>query len=1255
VVGRARNTDAVWVDVIPSLVAFGSDLAKEAAGAGTRAGQQVAVELERVATQAGQQAGKQLGSGIAAAAAKVDQLGAALRDARNKEEDAAGRVRVAEEKLNEARERGKKSQVAAAEEALAKARRQSAAAADDATRASKSLEKAEKDAAEATDDAVEATNSGGRGLGEYASQLGGAAKAAAGFAAAAIGVGAGVDLISQALVGTDIQATLSAQLGSTPEMAAEFGSIAGRLYAHNYGESLQGVAEGLRAVWQSGALAEDATGAQIEDITGKALNLQKVFGVDLTKAMRAVGVMMRTDMAPNAETALDIVVRGFQQGVNVADDYLDTLNEYSTQFRKLGLDGATATAILSQGLKAGARDADVVADALKEFSIRSIDGSTATSAAYKTLGLDAAATAQQIAAGGDGAAAGLQTVLDRLRGIEDPVLQAQAAVGLFGTKAEDLGAALFALDPQAAVNGLGDVAGAAQRMGETIAASPQATLDTFIRSTKQWGVDVLGGQVVPVLIDFIGWITGDLVPALVSAGEWVQRNKDWLVPLVIVVGTFAIAYKAVAIAMELWAARAAIATAAQWALNVALTANPVGLIIAAIAALVAGFIYFWNTSDAFRGFWIGLWETIKSAAMSVWSGFLQPVFGAIVTAIRWVGDAAVWLWQNAFVPAYEAIAAAATWLWSNVLQPVFNFIDTAVRILAAVIVTLFVAPAVVAFKLFAAIGLWLWQNALQPSFEAIGAGATWLWQSVLKPFVDLNVAAFRLMAGVAIWLWQNGIQPAFDGIAVVANWLWLNVISPFVDLNVAAFRMIGDAAAFLWSGVQIAFDGIAAVANWLWLNVISPFVDFNVNAFRMIASSAMWLWQNGIQPAFDGIASVVRWVYDNTIAKVFDGMRTGVDSVGSAFNSAVDWIGRTWDSLKSKLAGPVNFVINAVYNDGIRSVWNKVAGIVGVGELPFASPLTFAGGGVVSGYAPGRDVVPSLLSPGESVLVPELTAAIGPRNILAANYAASGRRGTVSGRGRGVAAFAGGGIVGNLLDWVSGVGDDAVRLWKDPIGTIKSSIGSSGWADMMARAPARLIAQGAEYLWGKIKSFFGFSNDAAAQAAGAAGGTPMGWQQMWSIISAQFPAATLNSALRPGDPGYHGKGRAIDIGGPMDAINRWIAQVYPNSTQLIYTPGANLLNGRPFTYDGPTQSDHFDHVHWAFDNGGWLPPGERSVFNGTGKPEAILTNDQWASLSAVVEDRRKGVNVVQHIDARGADADSVIKTSENRLLHALGR
>src|SRR6185503_16643103 len=115
-------------------------------------------------------------------------------------------------------------------------------------------------------------------------------------------------------------------------------------------------------------------------------------------------------------------------------------------FRKLGLDGPHAMGLLSQAIKAGARDSDTAADAIKEFSIRAVDGSKTTAAGFKALGLPVKQTTEAFAKGGDIAAESFNSVLERLRAIPDPVKQSQIAVQLFGTKAEDLGQSLFAMN-----------------------------------------------------------------------------------------------------------------------------------------------------------------------------------------------------------------------------------------------------------------------------------------------------------------------------------------------------------------------------------------------------------------------------------------------------------------------------------------------------------------------------------------------------------------------------------------------------------------------------------------------------------------------------------------------------------------------------------------------------------------------------------------------------------------------------------------
>lgn len=74
-------------------------------------------------------------------------------------------------------------------------------------------------------------------------------------------------------------------------------------------------------------------------------------------------------------------------------------------------------------------------------------------------------------------------------------------------------------------------------------------------------------------------------------------------------------------------------TAAQWLLNAAMSANPIGLIIAAIVALVAAFVYLWKHCEGFRNFWIGLWEGIKNVVVGAWN-FLKKTFTTIINFVK---------------------------------------------------------------------------------------------------------------------------------------------------------------------------------------------------------------------------------------------------------------------------------------------------------------------------------------------------------------------------------------------------------------------------------------------------------------------------------------------------------------------------------------------------------------------------------------------------------------------------------------------
>jgi len=255
---------------------------------------------------------------------------------------------------------------------------------------------------------------------------------------------------------------LAARTGLDEATVARIGRAAGEAYAANFGTSIADNMDAARVAIQGGLLDPAATERDTQAVIESLSGVADILGEDIPRVATAAGQLIRTGLARNADDAFDVIVRGTQRGNNASEDWLDTLTEYPALFQRLGLDGATATGLISQGLANGARNSDLVADALKEFQIRATDGSTLSAEGFKMLGLAAEETTAKIAAGGDSAREGLDQVLDKLRGIEDPVKRNAAAVALFGTQAEDLGAALFALDVSTAVQGLGQVEGAAK-------------------------------------------------------------------------------------------------------------------------------------------------------------------------------------------------------------------------------------------------------------------------------------------------------------------------------------------------------------------------------------------------------------------------------------------------------------------------------------------------------------------------------------------------------------------------------------------------------------------------------------------------------------------------------------------------------------------------------------------------------------------------------------------------------------------------
>jgi len=303
---------------------------------------------------------------------------------------------------------------------------------------------------------------------------------------AVIGLTAGAALaaaIQEGMQQEQNQDLFQAQTGVTEAQARKFGLAAGESYADAFGESVEGNLSTAKAALASGLLDPAATQRDAEKMINSLDGVATIIGDEIPAVAKAAGQAMKTGFAVDAQDAFDLIVKGSQMGLNVSEDWLDTINEYGTQFRKLGLSGADGIGLMSQALKAGARDTDLAADALKEFSIRAIDGSKSSAEGYAAIGENAEEMTAKIAKGGEDAREGLGIVLQGLRNIEDPAERATAAVALFGTQSEDLGEALYAMDLSTATAALNDYEGAAWRainvMGDNAGTSVQGAMNSI--------------------------------------------------------------------------------------------------------------------------------------------------------------------------------------------------------------------------------------------------------------------------------------------------------------------------------------------------------------------------------------------------------------------------------------------------------------------------------------------------------------------------------------------------------------------------------------------------------------------------------------------------------------------------------------------------------------------------------------------------------------------------------------------------------
>ena len=239
------------------------------------------------------------------------------------------------------------------------------------------------------------------------------------------------------------QNQFQASLGSTAEEAEYLGEVVKEVWGNNFGGSIDEVSQAVIVVKQQlKSLADD----ELQQVVEGAFAIKDAFGSEVTETTNAVKALM-DNFGISSEKALNMIAEGFQGGLNSSDDFLDSVREYSNQFKEGGASADEFFNFLSEGLGAGVLGTDKAGDLFKEFVVRIQDGSKLTGESLEMIGIDSKKMLGDLANGTIEPIDAFGLVQNALKKTTNETTLMEAGVGLLGTQFEDLGAsAVLAMD-----------------------------------------------------------------------------------------------------------------------------------------------------------------------------------------------------------------------------------------------------------------------------------------------------------------------------------------------------------------------------------------------------------------------------------------------------------------------------------------------------------------------------------------------------------------------------------------------------------------------------------------------------------------------------------------------------------------------------------------------------------------------------------------------------------------------------------------
>ncbi len=595
---------------------------------------------------------------------------------------------------------------------------------------------------------------------------------------------------------------------------------------------------------------------QMCDTLPTVLNLAAAGGIDLAAA---------SDMVTDAMSALGM---GVDEAGTMVDQMAKTASSTNTSVAQLG-EGILTIGATAKTVKGGTAELNTALGILANNGIKGAEGGThlrnvilslqnptdKAAACMEQLGLDVYDS--------EGNMRSLNDILGDLNTSMDGMTAAEKSniIGQIFNKTDLSSVNALLANTGTTWDGLQqsiiDSGGAAQQMADTQLDNLQGQI-TILKSALE-GLAISFGEL--------------LLPAIKMIVGWVQQFVDWLNgmdegtkkvittvallaaalgPVLIVIGKVVSAVGTIMTIVPKVAGVINTVKTAFAALNTTMLANPIFLIIAAITALVAAFIYLWNTNEDFRQFWINLWENVKEVAIAVWEAI-----------------------KNFFSAAWEAISSTAQAVWngikdffSGLWEGIKTIFSTVVEVIKTIITTYFN----------------IYKTIITTVLNAIKTVFTTVWNGI-KTVVTTVVTAIQTFITTAWNAIKNTVTTVLNAIKTVITTIW-NAIKTAVTTVVNGIK---STITSVWNGIK---STVSSVVNSIKNTVTTVFNNIwsgIKGTMGKIVSSIKEGFNNAISFITSLPSKALQWGKD-MIMGIVNGIKSCIGAVGDAVSSVANKI-----------------------------------------------------------------------------------------------------------------------------------------------------------------------------------------------------------------------------------------------------------------------------------------------------------------------------------------------------------------------------